>query len=154
MNRRHGASKAHGNAFEDLFYRLTRLQGIAITRIPDGCRFIGRNQIIPVKSPWDFILSYEQKSAYVDVKTTEENSFSNSMITQHQAEELAQHNRAGIAAGYVVWLRKLNRVFFMPAMELVKRLDQKGSFNHESPFALLLGDIGNFDVRKLFLFFS
>lgn len=143
-----GKSKAFGNMFEDMFQQNCRSNGVAITRIPDGCRQAGKH-IIRVKTPWDWVLTYKHKTALIDTKTVNSDVFNCSLITEHQVRELHQHERLGAVAGYVIWLRESNRVFFIPAGALANEMKRVGSFSDAHPQAIYLGT-QMFDVRPIF----
>jgi penicillin-binding protein-related factor A (putative recombinase) len=155
LNRVRGGVKARefGNGFEGVFEKLCRLQGIAITEIPDGCKQIGpnpRTDIIRVKSPFDWVLTFRGKTVLVDTKTIESHLFSNSQIKKHQVEPMASHEMSGGKAGYVVWLREPGQVFFLSATALVIQMQTRGSFSETHPESILLGKSYDFDIRKIF----
>jgi len=138
-------SKAIGTSFENIFYKLCKIQGIAITRIPDGCRRVSKFQIFQVKTPFDWVLSYCSKSAMIDTKTTQESTFPSSLIKDHQVSALLEHERAGVRAGYVIWFRTTQAVVFFPASVLwswnkVKESDKK---------PILLGNLNTVDLKKI-----
>lgn len=118
-----------GEAFEDLFKTLCRKEKISFTRIPNGCRSVGK-RIIRVKSPFDWILTCggfsNPKMALIDTKTINRNSFPHSLIELHQVEEMIQHESSSIFAGYIIWLRPIDRVLFVSANYLLKCIGVKG----------------------------
>lgn len=144
-------AKANGDAFESIFLRMCRLNGVAVTQIPSGCRRVGGNRLIPVKTPWDWVCSYNSQTALIDTKSTQEANFPCSMISEHQVRELLQHELRGAIAGYVIWLRKSDRVFFIKASALSKLQQERGSFCDDHPGATFLGNIA-FDLRGIFSF--
>lgn len=141
-------SKAFGNLFEHVFFRTCRSHGVAVTRIPDGCRQVG-NKLIRVKTPCDWVLTYKNRTALIDTKTAQGDVFNVSKITEHQVNELYSHEKLGAIAGYVIWLRETNRVFFIPAVALLSSLSSKGSISDAHPFATYLGD-EKFDIKLIF----
>lgn len=143
-----GKSQAFGSLFETIFLKTCRSQGVAITRIPDGCRQVGK-RIIRVKTPWDWVVSYQNRTALIDTKTVNADVFIHSAITEHQVNELFNHERSGALAGYVIWLRLTNRVFFMPAYALMQALQAGGSFSESHVHATYLGT-NHFDIRPIF----
>ena len=154
LNRVRGGIKARqfGGGFEGIFEKICRLQGITITEIPDGCIQKGPSprDVVRVKSPFDWVLTYKGKTALVDTKTIDAHSFTNSQIKPHQAEPLAAHEIAGGKGGYVVWLRETGHVFFLGGTALVILMQSRGSFNEKHPEAILLGKSYDFDARKIF----
>lgn len=63
--------------------------------------------------------------------------------------ELAQHERSGAIAGYVIWLRENNRVIFIAASELVTLMYSRGSISDVHPKAKSLGG-KEFDPKLIF----
>lgn len=139
---------ANGELFEDLFLKTCKLQNIAVTRIPNGCRRINRTHMIPVKTPWDWVITYGSRTALIDTKCTLLGHFDCSKMKAHQIKELAMHERMGAVAGYLIWLRKVEKIFFMKASILTELT--RGKVDHTHPQALLLGDHLSFDVKTLF----
>lgn len=149
-------SQAFGNLFESVFVTVCHKNGVAVTRVPDGCRQF-RKQIIRVKSPWDFVLTYASRSAFIDTKTAQGSTFTYSSIVPHQVRELSRHARCGAISGYLVWTRKNGSVFFIPSSLLASALDgqltQQRSFDSGSPGVLFLGEANQeitVDLKKLF----
>lgn len=146
-------AKQYGSGFEDVFDKLCKFQGVAISRIPDGCKQIGpnpRRDLIRVTSPFDWVLTYQGKTVLVDTKTMDSSLFSNSLIKQHQVDEMLAHERSGGKGGYVIWLRESGHVFYLDARFLAELMRTRGSFNETHPSAVQLGKDYNFDVRKIF----
>jgi hypothetical protein len=143
-------SQAIGKSFEDIFKKSCLLSAVACTRIPDGCRDLGHT-LIRVKTPWDFVLTCESKTALIDTKTTYSGSFPHSLLKEkeHQVQALYAHERAGAIAGYVIWFRSAHKVAFFPAFALMDALDKRGSFTPDHPFAVPMGS-DMFDVRTIF----
>lgn len=139
---------AIGKTFEELFRMTARANRVALTRIPDSCRSVGKS-IVRVKSPFDFILSFNSKTALIDTKTTQGSTFPCPKICEHQISELINHEHAGAIAGYVIWLRGSNRVIFMSAVNLFGFMQTGGSFSETHPEAIFLGT-NVFDTRLIF----
>lgn len=121
---------------------------IQITRIPDGCRQSFR-KLIRVKSPFDWLLSWNGMVAAIDTKTVQEKSLPKSCITEHQVVELLKH-RFAARAGYVIWFRQEDVVNFIPASVLTELLYSKGGVKPTHGYPL--GGIrdGKLDLRKIF----
>ena len=143
-------AKAWGSFFEDAFATKCRFSAMAITRIPDSCRQISAQRMIRVKSPFDWIVSFDGKSLVIDTKTTMANAFGFSQIDPDQVRELLHHERAHVLAGYVVWLRGVDQVIFVPASLLAAAIGEEGSFKQDSPGVWRLGSSLEFDLRKIF----
>lgn len=139
------AAKRQGSAFEEVFQRACQRSGVAVTRIPDGCKRVGPKRLIQVKSPFDWILTYQGKTVVIDTKSTANASFSNSGIDGHQVQEMLKHT-----GGYVVWLRLENQVIFVPATRLATLYGVRGSIGWRDAHCVPLGPCGNMDVRKIF----
>jgi penicillin-binding protein-related factor A (putative recombinase) len=142
-------SQAFGDLFETIFLMQCRAQGVSITRIPDGCRQAGK-KIIRVKTPWDWVITYRNKTALIDTKTVQGDSFTYSAITHHQVDELLAHEKHGAIGGYVIWLRKANQVHFISARALAGVRGNRGSFSQDHPSMLFLGS-ESFDIRRIFV---
>lgn len=120
--------KAFGDLFEDLFFNLcARIPGMAITRFPDGCRIVGRNKVVRVKTMCDWILTYGGVTAMIDTKTTEGDSFPHSKIEPHQIMEMLKHSQSGAKSGYVIWMRKSDDIIFCSSLLLSGLIQQRGS---------------------------
>lgn len=142
--------KSFGDTFEQLFFLIcNRTSGLAITRFPDGCRVVGQNKLVRVKTPWDWVLSYNGRTALIDTKTTEGNSFPNSKIESHQIEEMVSHSVAGTnSTGYVIWFRKPDGVYFASSTLLNNLLNVRGSVKPD--MLQFLGKSSTFKPQNIF----
>lgn len=143
-------ARAFGNMFEELFYMNCRRLNIGVTQIPDSCKQISRTKIIRVKSPFDWILTHEGRSAFIDTKTTMDN-FGKSDISDHQVKELLIHEKAGGIAGYVIWFRDKDLIILASAsvLEAHKR-NGKLALNENHPEVKALGTSVNFQLLRIF----
>lgn len=150
-NKVKGGLKAQrvGADFERIFLYRCHSSGIAIDRLPDGCKvtggYGGRPQLIRVKTPYDFICSYQGSFGLFDTKCFDGDHITASKVTDHQLASLLMHERQGAVSGYIVYFRPIDQVHFYSAsaLELIK----KGI--KEVP-SKLLGTLNEFDVRILF----
>lgn len=142
-------AQAFGSLFEGIFETMAKNNGVGITRIPDSCKQVSALRLIRVKSPFDWVLTFENRTAVIDTKTSHQKKFPASQISEHQLKELLIHENKGAIAGYVIWLRKPHQVFFIPAKILRFYFENGGSFDHTHPEAIILGQ-ESFDVRHLF----
>lgn len=143
--------KAFGDLFEDLFFDMcNRVPGMAITRFPDGCRVVGRNKIIRVKTPCDWIMTYGGMTALLDTKTTETDSFPYSKIEKHQVEEMIKHQAAGARSGYVIWYRKSDDIVFVSSLLLSQLMYQRGSIKGFTGSSCYLGKSRDFKAKMIF----
>lgn len=145
---RAGSKAVRGGAqFEIQFQTACLMESLQITKIPSGCKTFGRGNLVRVKTPFDFIVSTESKTAFLDTKTTAGKTFPKSMIEDHQVDEMVKHS---CVSGYVVQFRELNQVVFFTA----KVLD----YTRRSPVirSLCLADgvtifeNGRWNIRKMF----
>ena len=159
-------AKAQGKIFEDIFERACLALaegGLVCTRVPDGCRQVGRDhrgmpRLVRMKSPWDWVVTWNGTTALFDTKSKGSKAFGFSDVDGDQARELWKHEDAGGVAGYVVWLRESGNVIFIPAHMLVANLGARGSFTPATPGVLHLGVLtdqfgrvaGHFEVCRIF----
>lgn len=129
--RRLGGLKAKraGQTFEMRFLIACGRYDVAVTRIPDSCRRVSAKKLIQIKSPFDFALSYMGRSAFVDTKTVAGSTFPNSHIDPEQVHSLMAHEDAGTIAGYVINFAKTGTTIFVPASQLIKLINVKGSIS-------------------------
>lgn len=109
-------AKRNGDNFETLFEARCRMYDVHYERVPNGCKQIAPNRIIRVRTPFDYILAFDGKSAVVDLKSCEARSFGFSKIVPHQLQAL-KNLSIGMIAGYVV--NNLDGVFFVPVQMLL-----------------------------------
>lgn len=109
-NRRAGGFKAKrvGQSFERSFELRCGFDGIDCVRIPDGCRQLSATKLVRCKSPFDYVLRYKDKTACLDLKTTEKSAFTYSMIDPAQVHALAKLQTPNNVTGYFVYFRKEN----------------------------------------------
>lgn len=113
------SNKKIGNGFEKRFSFSGAINGWRVTRIPDGCRQLGLNKIVRVKSPFDFLLTKAPTlSLYCDAKTTIGDRFTYSAINQDQLSELLRIENSGHVAGFVIEFRQVDKVCFASASKL------------------------------------
>lgn len=151
-------AKKNGDVFENIFKSMCVRHNISVTRIPNGCEVvcgfdprIGGPRVKLVKSPWDFVLSYNGRVALLDTKTCS-NNFGNSAIDHNQVDAMIEHRPHAIG-GYVIWQRDVDVVYFIEAECLRSRKGTRGSINYATDVSRhnWLGGINGFDLRRLFL---
>lgn len=86
----------------------------------------------------------------LDTKTTVGDSFPYSKIESHQVEEMVKHHHSGAKAGYVIWFRKTDDIFFMPAHGLADLLNKRGSIKGGDEISKHLGNSKNFKAQMIF----
>lgn len=137
-------ARGAGKSFEVLFELHCRQKMIACVRIPDGCRRINTPsglKLIPVQSPFDFVICKNGKAACIDTKTVNSNRFSHSHIDQDQLSNLSDVS-SQVAAGLLIWFRESDRICFFDTKEL-KSLVSRSSLSSDG--GLYLGSIDEFD---------
>lgn len=139
-----------GASFETNFLELSKLAGITTTRMPDGCRVVGRGRIVRVSTPFDWILSLDGKVALIDTKTTDATLFPPSKVSEHQVVELLNHQAQGILAGYVVEFRKEAEVVFVPARRLMQAFITRKGIASSDASCSVLGAPEDFNPRRIF----
>lgn len=143
-------AKHNGMAFEAVFQNACDRIRATCTRIPDGCKQIGQNRLIRVKSPFDFVVTHLNRTAIIDTKTLDSKAFPHSAIDPHQSITLAKHQAAGAISGYVVYLRETSEVIFIPGALLKEKYGTRGSIGPETPGIVSLDKIEKMDIGKLF----
>ena len=143
-------AKKVGSHFEDVFKYACQRQGIVVTRMPDGCRTLGANRLMRVQTPFDWILTSQGKSAFIDTKSTEDNLFPAGKIKDHQLLTLLAHAQAGAIAGYVIQYRKHGFTAFAPVSRLWRCNKDRKGIAHDDCDLIRLGTLGEFDPRKMF----
>lgn len=144
-------AQSAGASFENLFQSLCRRQAITVTRIPDACRQVSSNRLIRVRSPWDWVLSWNSRTALIDTKTTQESTFAHSAIHRPQAKELCAHNLAGAIAGYVIWMRAPDRMIYVTGRTLLALSMTRGSISHIQEQVVDLGTSTASNLQAIFM---
>lgn len=109
-------AKRNGDNFEMLFEARCRIFNVHFERVPNGCKQVAPNRVIRVRTPFDYILAFNGKSAVVDLKSCEARSFGYSKIVPHQLQAL-KNLSVGMIAGYIV--NNFEGVFFVPVQMLL-----------------------------------
>lgn len=135
--RRGYKAKRNGQNFEHLICNELRKRGWVVTRIPDGCKVVGANKFIRVKSPFDFVATRlvdpwnDSTAMFFDAKTVQGKTFSYSSIrSPHQLVYLHDIEQTGFRAGYVIQFQTLEKTevrFFMASQLLKLRRGQSVS---------------------------
>jgi len=142
-------ARAAGNSFEDFFDAKCNGAGIAVTRMPDGCRQVGPKRLIRVKSDFDWVLSFHGKAALIDTKTFgSHNTLRPSDLTPHQVDALYRHWQHDTISGYIVWFRKVDYIGFAWAKLLRDIVETGQSIPHTG--LMPLGSFRDFKPLRLF----
>jgi len=115
--------------------------------MPDGCKVVGKNRLIRVKTPFDYILIYQGMSVYLDCKSFDSDRITNSQITEHQLESLLRIEESGGIAGYLIYFRPAHAICFCRATDLAKI---KPGSSLPGFSMVILGSIEDFTLGRLF----
>lgn len=137
-------SQKKGQVFEAMVFSCAQRLGFHPIKIPLGARQLPGNRLIRVKTDFDLILVSE-KVIFLDLKCTKAQSFPLSCATPHQIDSLAECERRGHKAGYLVNFETTNQIVFFSS--LLFRLAVRGSLKPEH--GILIGSEGSFDLRKI-----
>lgn len=150
MTRKSLHSRIEGSIFENRIIMQSRMEEIALIQLPTGARPVGRvgkrPTLIPVKTPFDFVLVKNRSVAFIDAKSTSDKTFQYSQITQHQIQKLDELQREGMVAGYLVHFRTTDDVVLFSADQLMN-LRPRESLAPEH--GIWLGRIDNFRLRGI-----
>lgn len=147
--RRGRTAQAQGALFESLFLRACRLRKIAATRIPDGCKTLGKGRVVRVRTDFDWIITSQGRSGLIDTKTVAGQRFMPSHVfSPHQVAALAEHADAGAVAGFVIWFREADSVCFMPVSQIQAMVQSGKGFKFDQ--LLQLGPIASFNLALIF----
>jgi hypothetical protein len=141
-------AKVNGQRFEIFLENSAARKMWTVTRIPDGCRQVGPNKLLRVRTPFDFVFTRWGKAVFADAKSTQTKYFSKSALTPHQIEQLKDIENDGFAAGYIVNFSTLNLVVFFSAT-LLSEIKTRDSVGPEQGIL-----IGNDEVINLQLIFE
>lgn len=95
-------SKRNGDYFEKLIQYQANRVGCVFEKIPSGAKWVGARRVIPMRTPFDFIIAKGGRCAVFDAKLIDSETFGRSMIKAHQLRSLLNFWRVGIPAGYVI----------------------------------------------------
>lgn len=140
-----------GKGFETFLERACWAQGIVAIRIPDGCRKINGGfgrlpKLLPVKSPFDWILGFEGRVVCLDTKNLGDKRLAYSALKQHQVQALWSLGKHCVA-GYLVFFNELGMLSFFNGATL-KKLCSGDSLGIED--AQITQRIDSIDLRELF----
>jgi len=113
-------AKREGQNWERSFEINCTEADIRFIRIPDGCKQLGRFKLIRVKSPFDYLISYNGKTACIDLKSFGTGTrLTYSHINQNQLIALLNMRRDCLT-GYVVFFRSVGKVVFYDSLLMNK----------------------------------
>lgn len=138
-------SQRKGVTFENIVFSTAYRQGFHPIRIPLGAKQVGMGKLIRVRTDFDMILVHDQKALFLDLKCTKAKSFPFSSQTEHQIQSLAECEKRGHTAGYLVNFELINQIVFFSASKF-KALS-RGSLKPED--GICLGTEMTFDLKRL-----
>lgn len=141
-------SQEKGEAFETSLRENAGRERYTVVRIPNGARR-GGGFIIPIKSPFDFVLVKKKNVVFCDAKTTEEKTFGHSAIKEKQIENLFALHLQDHVSGYIVRFESHNKTVFFNARLLDSRLGVRGSLKVED--GVEIGSATSYSIDKLFI---
>lgn len=113
-------AKARGDIFENAFRAAAYRAYFKPIQIPMGAKFVGKDRMIRVRTPFDFVLIHRKGTVFLDTKISLKKTFSYTQCTPHQVAELMEIERLGHLAGYVVYFSELNRIVFFHSHKLTR----------------------------------
>lgn len=146
-SKRGALSQAHGSAWEQIFERRARSNGLLPVRNPLAARPLGNRRFVPMRSNLDWLLlRRDGLAALVDTKSYAE-TLMHSDIDPKQLERARLYAAWGVPSGFVAWFRRTNAVVFLPA-QYVDDVGPGHSFGPGS--GVPLGDLSSFDLNGVF----
>lgn len=122
-------AKREGEAFEVTLETAALISRLQLLRIPDGCRQIGGNRLIRVKSPFDYVLRAPRRLAFLDAKSTLELAFYASSIPPHQFNALKIFDglpqSMDVVSGFIVNFKSAGVVEFFSVAMMKSRVSVK-----------------------------
>ena len=140
-------AKTRGQQWENLLRSSAGFEGWYTVRLPDGCKQISQNNIIRVKTPFDFIFVRNGNAIFADAKTTKAKNFSRSMIDPFQVKELAAISNQGLVAGYIIRFELTDQVIFFHSHVL---LAVRPNSSLDPKDGIVLGNSREISLEKIF----
>ncbi len=142
-------AKAEGDSFEHFVEKHARISGINFVKVPMGARMVrgmGGMKMIPIRTPFDYVLAKLGVATFIDAKSTSEGTFKHVLVKEHQLQALLGLERAGFTAGYLVNFRKWNRIVFFSATQLSDLRMREGLKPEEG---LCIGSLYTMDLKLI-----
>lgn len=136
-----------GASFEMTILGSAYQKGLGALRIPDGCKQLTGGRIIRVKSPFDFVIFDGPLMLFCDAKSVSSTNFNKSMVNEDQVRELLKFEKQGHAAGYIVYYKARNEVYFYTATQLASLKERESLKPNEG---LPLGSLFEIDLARIF----
>lgn len=125
-------------------------QGILIIQIPSGCKWISANKVIPVPTPFDCVAVWGSKDIFFDIKTTDSDTFTYSMIHSkpHQLDWLVKIAHYKRNTGFLVHFRGPDLLIWYRS-DVLRRTKPRESLSLKD--GLNLGPLYTADLTRIFL---
>jgi len=132
-------AKKVGAGFEDRFEKYCyHAENVSCIRLPDGCKRVGANQFIPVRTAFDWIVFHRDTVIFCDTKTTNTNSYSiNEGKVAFQLENFRICDSHNHIAGFLVEYRDINELRWFGHKRITEILKEKKSLRSDE--GLLVG---------------
>lgn len=105
-----------GKLFEETLKKQARQQHWEVIQITTGARWVSKFKVIPVATPFDFVLVYDWPDViYCDAKQTENKTFPRDKIKEGQMNHLYTLHTRKFKSGYIVNFSTLDITVFFPA---------------------------------------
>jgi len=143
-------AKNFGQAFENILLNKASYENLSLIKIPDGCRRVNTPKglrLIPVNTPFDFVLMQCGYAITFDAKTVDQFTFWYSLIDRKQLFSLNNCAKNSLRSGYLIWFRKPDLISFIHAHHLSK-VKTGQSVTPED--GIILGTRNNFRLSPLF----
>ncbi len=112
-------SQQNGKLFERIFERACARQGAAIIHVKDGGRQVSKNFFIREKTSCDWIVAHRSRVFICDTKHfSDTERLTRSRLVEHQVRKAFEFWQQGIASGYLIWFRLVDRVCFFTGEHL------------------------------------
>lgn len=153
-----GGRRAHdeGQGFENNFQSGCLAQNLSPTRVPNGCKQVSAFKIIRVKSPFDWLVTGDlphevlacDTKTIASIKTLTPSFIPEKRVHQVNALRLIHSPGLNKKAGFILWVREGDQVYFIDALKLTELYYAKKKIDLAQE-CVKLGGVGNFDLRLI-----
>lgn len=141
------SNQAVGAAFEEIFIKQARLNGLLPMKNHLTAKFVGAGRTQLLKSELDFtLISQDGRVAFIDCKSFQGDHFKYSQLDSKQIERAVMYNSWQVPSGFVTYFRATREVCYYSGQTI---LDTGSRARFESVHSLSLGLLEKFDLRKI-----
>lgn len=137
-------SKKHGDFFENLLMFFAHHSNFTFIKLPSGCKYLPTGKMVAVKSPFDFILTNNEHTLFIDAKMVSRDHFYYSDIDQDQVRCLTKVKNKNNYSGYIIDFN--GEVSFVPVEKLREVKPGTGITKDDGVY---LGTIKQFDISRI-----